>query len=228
MPVALLGLVIDYFVVALVYRGRLAGGRNGSQLGRRADAMASQSAMARRRAAGHTPDCRAKAVTVALAAVLLFFTGLPLELVALGAAGVMLLGRVNPRKIYRQVDWSLLVMFAGLFVVVHAFQIYVVADWHIDTLELAARPADRFAEPGVGRAVEPGEQCAGRAAAGAGGAGHAAGESRNGLAGAGDVEHAGGQPDGARLGGEFDRGGECRSERVWRFRFGNIAKSAFR
>ena len=71
-------------------------------------------------------------MVVTLAAVVLFFTGLPLELVALGAAGVLLLGRVNPRKIYRQVDWSLLVMFAGLFVVVHAFQMYVVAAWQID------------------------------------------------------------------------------------------------
>ena len=37
---------------------------------------------------------QSKAVVVAVAAVVLFFTGLPLELVALGAAGVMLLGRM--------------------------------------------------------------------------------------------------------------------------------------
>ncbi len=80
-------------------------------------------------------------MTVTAAAVVLFFCGLPLELVALGAAGVMLLGRVNPHKIFRQVDWSLLVMFAGLFVVVHAFQLEVVAGWKIETWSwLLGRP----------------------------------------------------------------------------------------
>src|SRR5205085_4873461 len=73
-----------------------------------------------------------KSVVVTLAAVALFFTGLPLELIALGAAAVLLLGRVKPEKVYRQVDWGLLVMFAGLFVVVHAFQLHVVAHWGID------------------------------------------------------------------------------------------------
>ena len=59
-------------------------------------------------------------------------------------------------------------MFAGLFVVVHAFQIYVVAGWQIDRWTWLLGPSDRSVEPGVGRAVEPGEQCAGGAAAGAG------------------------------------------------------------
>jgi Na+/H+ antiporter NhaD/arsenite permease-like protein len=35
-------------------------------------------------------------------------------------------------KVYRQVAWGLLVMFAGLFVVVHAFQVHIVARWGID------------------------------------------------------------------------------------------------
>jgi Na+/H+ antiporter NhaD/arsenite permease-like protein len=73
-----------------------------------------------------------KAVMVTLTAVALFFTGLPLELVALGAAAVVLLDRIKPEKIYRQVDWSLLVMFTGLFIVVHAFRVHVVAAWGIE------------------------------------------------------------------------------------------------
>jgi Na+/H+ antiporter NhaD/arsenite permease-like protein len=78
-----------------------------------------------------------------LAAVALFFTGLPLELVALGAAAVMLLDRIKPEKIYRQVDWSLLVMFTGLFIVVHGFQVHVVAGWGIERWTwLLERPID--------------------------------------------------------------------------------------
>src|SRR5205823_12396525 len=75
---------------------------------------------------------RLKSVAVTLAAVLLFFTGLPLELIALGAAAVLLLGRVRPEKVYADVDWSLLVMFTGLFVVVHAFQAHVVSLWGVE------------------------------------------------------------------------------------------------
>src|SRR5207302_166069 len=75
---------------------------------------------------------QAKSVLVTLATVVLFFCGLPLELVALGAASVLLIGRVKPAKIYRQVDWSLLVMFTGLFIVVHAFQVHVVSGWGIE------------------------------------------------------------------------------------------------
>ena len=65
---------------------------------------------------------------VAVAAVALFFV-LPsadLPIIALGAAAVLLLDRVKPEKVYRQIDWALLVMFAGLFLVVHAFQVHVV------------------------------------------------------------------------------------------------------
>ena len=57
----------------------------------------------------------------------MFFTGLPLELVALSAAAVLLLGRTKPEKVYREIDWSLLVMFTGLFIVVHAFRVHVVS-----------------------------------------------------------------------------------------------------
>ena len=67
-----------------------------------------------------------KSGIVALAAVTLFFTGLPLELVALGAAAVLLLGRTKSALVYRRIDWSLLVLFVGLFIVVHAFQLHVV------------------------------------------------------------------------------------------------------
>jgi Na+/H+ antiporter NhaD/arsenite permease-like protein len=72
-----------------------------------------------------------KGVFVTLATVILFFAGAPMEIVALGAAAVMLLDGVNPERIYRRVDWSLLLMFAGLFVVVHAFEVHVMSRWPI-------------------------------------------------------------------------------------------------
>jgi Na+/H+ antiporter NhaD/arsenite permease-like protein len=137
LPVALLGLVVTYLVVCLVYRSRLAALKVGD----------AECPVDDQDGGAPVSRCHArlqiKAVTVTLAAVALFFTGLPLELVALGAASVILLDRIKPEKIYRQVDWSLLVMFTGLFIVVPGFQVHVVAGWGIERWTwLLDRPID--------------------------------------------------------------------------------------
>jgi Na+/H+ antiporter NhaD/arsenite permease-like protein len=88
---------------------------------------------------------RRKSVAVALLAVIGFFIGLPIQLVALGAAAALLIGRINPRKALEQVDWGLLVMFAGLFIVVHAFQLRIVSHWQIQRWHwLIAHPVGRL------------------------------------------------------------------------------------
>jgi Na+/H+ antiporter NhaD/arsenite permease-like protein len=117
-PVAAIGLVLTFLIVSLVYRKAL----DGSGIAPVAD----------------LPEARVhrgllvKSVAVALVTVGLFFAGLPIALVALGAAAVLLLDRVRPEKVYGSVDWPLLVMFSGLFVVVHAFEVVVVQTWGID------------------------------------------------------------------------------------------------
>ena len=71
-------------------------------------------------------------MAVTLVTVGLFFAGQPIALVALVAAGVLMLDRVRPAKVYHAIDWPLLVMFAGLFVVVHAFEVNVVQTWGLE------------------------------------------------------------------------------------------------
>ena len=142
LPVALLGLLLNYLVIALVYRDRLTGDGNetGSRTKTSSDFSNADEGCAASRAHSRL---QIKSVIVTLVAVLLFFTGLPLELVALGEAAVVLLDRVNPKKFFGQVDWPLLVMFTGLFIVVHAFQVYVVSGWGIETWRwLLDRPTD--------------------------------------------------------------------------------------
>ena len=117
-PVAAIGMLLTYVVVAMVYKNALdeAGEASSDDL----------------------PEPRVhrgllyKSVGVALVTVGLFFAGFPIALVALGAAAILLMGRVRPEKVYESVDWPLLVMFAGLFVVVHAFEVSVVHTWGID------------------------------------------------------------------------------------------------
>jgi Na+/H+ antiporter NhaD/arsenite permease-like protein len=53
----------------------------------------------------------------------LFFLGQPAAKVAIvGGAFLLLTRRVKPEKIYIEIDWPLLVMFVGLFVVVAGFE----------------------------------------------------------------------------------------------------------
>ncbi len=60
-----------------------------------------------------------KTVLVVAAIVVLFFLGQPVAKVAIvGGAFLLLTRRVRPEKIYGEIDWPLLVMFVGLFIVV--------------------------------------------------------------------------------------------------------------
>jgi Na+/H+ antiporter NhaD/arsenite permease-like protein len=102
-PVAAAGLACVVAVVWLVYRGSLPG-RLPPDRGPA-------------RVVVHYP---LMVKTVAAVTVMLvgFLAGAPIALVALaGAAYTLLTRRVNPDKIYREVDWKLLVLFCGLFVI---------------------------------------------------------------------------------------------------------------
>ena len=60
-----------------------------------------------------------KSVAAAGAMIILFFMGLPVSNVAVVTGAILLITRrVKPEKVYREIDWSLLVLFAGLFVVI--------------------------------------------------------------------------------------------------------------
>ena len=61
----------------------------------------------------------AKSLAVTAGMVVFFFAGWPIAKVAIIAGALLLITRrVHPEQIYAQVDWSLLVLFAGLFIVV--------------------------------------------------------------------------------------------------------------
>ncbi len=60
---------------------------------------------------------------VTTAVLLAFVAGVPPPVAALlGAAAMLLTRKVDPRRVYARVDWGLLAMFAGLFVVVAAVE----------------------------------------------------------------------------------------------------------
>ncbi|MGZ6253183.1 MAG: SLC13 family permease, partial [Candidatus Binataceae bacterium] len=105
-PVAVASLLVDYAVIAWLYHGRL------SRIRRRDDLHLPAPPPERRY---HL----IKSSTVAGAVLVLFAMGYPTHLVALGGGAALLFTRrTQPRSIYEQIDWTLLVMFAGLFIVV--------------------------------------------------------------------------------------------------------------
>jgi Na+/H+ antiporter NhaD/arsenite permease-like protein len=105
LPVALVGLVIDFAVVALVYRREL---------------QAPFQAVAKPRAKVHA-FLMAKGLAASLAMLVFFFAGANLSMVALTAGATLLLTRrVKPEKVFLEINWNLLTLFAGLFVVVGA------------------------------------------------------------------------------------------------------------
>ncbi|MDR6872043.1 Na+/H+ antiporter NhaD/arsenite permease-like protein [Bosea sp. BE125] len=78
-----------------------------------------------------------KAALVSVAMIALFFLGHPVAKVAICAAALLLLTRrIEPRKVYAEIDGPLLLMFAGLFIVVRGLEHAVLTP---DLLAQAAR-----------------------------------------------------------------------------------------
>ncbi len=101
-PVAL-GLLICYAVLGFIYR---------KSLTKRNITLVAASSRYHR-------DLAIKSLIVSAITVILFLKGLPMELVALGAGSFLLITRrVNPDKVYRLVDFRLLLLFIGLFIVI--------------------------------------------------------------------------------------------------------------
>ncbi len=85
-----------------------------------------------------------KSILVTVAIVVLFFAGQPIAKVAiLGGALLLFTRRVKPEKVYFDIDWPLLVMFVGLFVVVAGFERTILTPPVVDAvhrLDLASVP----------------------------------------------------------------------------------------
>ena len=108
-PVAVVGLALVFLVIWLVYRRVLPSTLPAANL--------------QERFTVHYPLMIKTMIAVAVMLVA-FLTGVPIAVVAIGGAAYCLLTRrVNPAKVYREIDWGLLVVFTGLFVVVGGIEV---------------------------------------------------------------------------------------------------------
>src|SRR5437660_5391628 len=108
-PVAAAGLVLTMLLIALCYPSEFRGREPLGEIRPRPPHL-------------HGP-LAVKTILVVLVMMVAFFAGQPPAKVALIAGGFLLLTRiVRSERIYREIDWPLLLMFAGLFVVVAGFE----------------------------------------------------------------------------------------------------------
>jgi Na+/H+ antiporter NhaD/arsenite permease-like protein len=107
-PVALIGLIVTVALVALFHRAEFAGT---ARLEARPPKVNANRVLVIR------------ALTATLILIALFFGGVVPAKAAIIIGGLMLLTRrVKSRRIYAEIDWSLLLMFAGLFIIVAGAQ----------------------------------------------------------------------------------------------------------
>ncbi len=103
-PVAAVGLALTVVAIALVYRAEF---RRENELHIAHHAVRVHRAL------------MVKSLAVAAAMIVFFFAGWPVAKVAVVAGALLLLTRrVKPERVYREIDWSLLVLFIGLFIVI--------------------------------------------------------------------------------------------------------------
>ncbi len=111
-PIAAFGLLVTTLLIALVYRREFLGGE--------------PLPVSFRPPRYHGP-LLLKTGLVVLVMMTLFFLGQPVAKVAIvGGAFLLLTRRVRPDKVYREIDWPLLIMFVGLFIVVAGLEKTVV------------------------------------------------------------------------------------------------------
>jgi Na+/H+ antiporter NhaD/arsenite permease-like protein len=121
-PVAAIGLLLCFAVIAFAYRREI--------FGRPPCTVPGRKVRVRR-------PLLWKSLTAAVFMIVFFLAGWPVPKVALAAgAFVLVTRRIKPQRIYREIDFGLLVLFVGLFIVVAGFATTEVAvdlfAWGVD------------------------------------------------------------------------------------------------
>jgi Na+/H+ antiporter NhaD and related arsenite permeases len=108
-PTALIGLVICWFIVVLVYRDEF-----------RSGTLTAPDVL---RIRIYRPLLRKAALVISFM-LIAFLIGVPVPLAAfLAAATLLTTRRLRPERVFKIIDWNLLTFFAGLFVVTHALDV---------------------------------------------------------------------------------------------------------
>jgi len=122
LPVSLIGMILIILMIKLFFRKEFV---NGNQLAFQEDEF------------NYNFQSMKFSVPIFLGIIILFFFShaldLSIPLIALaGASLILILGKIKPSKVIKEVDWVLLLFFAGLFIVVHGIEKVGVLDQFIN------------------------------------------------------------------------------------------------
>lgn len=107
LPVAIVGLIICFILIAYIYRREL-----------RKEIEKTTTIRYR-----YNKALVIKSSILAIITLMLFFYGIPLEIVSVGVASFLLITRrIKPEKVYSLIDFRLLILFIGLFIVIKGFE----------------------------------------------------------------------------------------------------------
>ena len=129
-PIAAIGLVLTIVLIAAIYRSEFW----------TADQLTSHSDLAH---ANQPLMLKSAIVTVLMVAA--FFAGMAPARAAIGAGAILMLTRrIKSRRIFQEIDWALLLMFVGLFIVVAGLERHVltpatiasIGEWHLERVPI--------------------------------------------------------------------------------------------
>lgn len=127
-PIALAGLAVNHAVLWIAFRAQLT-----ARLSREPFTAPPSATTRPSMPAAHRPRLsRAHATTLAVigASAVAYAWGAPLAWTAAGGFTLLMLARRrNTAELWKHIDWSLLLFFAGLFVVVEALRVSGATDW---------------------------------------------------------------------------------------------------
>jgi Na+/H+ antiporter NhaD/arsenite permease-like protein len=142
-PVAAVGLFLTALLIAVIYR---------SEFFTREHFSAVVTGPVRY----HSPLV-VKSALVTIAMIILFFAGQPVAKVAIvGGALLLFTRRLKPEKVYSEIDWTLLLMFVGLFIVVAGLEATVLTPEmvaKVGSLHLDAAPVLSLVTAGLSNLV---------------------------------------------------------------------------
>ena len=121
-PVALVGLIIIWIIIVLIYRNEF----------RERTTLESENFKPR-----IFKPLLIKSSIVLVIMLIAFLSGLPIALSALGASALLLITRrIKPERVFIELDWSLLVFFSGLFIITDLLNQILIAPNYSGKLQL--------------------------------------------------------------------------------------------
>ena len=129
-PVAAIGLALTIVLIAIAYRSEF---------------WTSEQLTAHRELAHANKPLMIKSAIVTVLMVVAFFAGIAPARAAIGAGAILMLTRrIKSRRIFQEIDWALLLMFVGLFIVVAGLErrvltqstIASIGEWHLERVPI--------------------------------------------------------------------------------------------